>query len=188
LQAEAACVQIDFTEGRLALKLDPSAGLLNTFVQLNNHVLERFSPEERKKIGVHTCPGGDQNSTHSADVDYALLLPALFGLKAGRFYIQLANERNREGVLRVIGKLTSRDRLIFVGVTDPINPRVETSEEVRDRVLQAARIIPLESLGTTDDCGFAPFADDISTSRETAFAKIKSWVDGTLMASKALGV
>ena len=50
LQAEAACVQIDFTEGRLALKLDPSGGLSNTFVQLNNRVLERFSPEERKKL------------------------------------------------------------------------------------------------------------------------------------------
>ena len=45
-------MQIDFTEGRLALKLDPSGGLLNTFVQLNNPVLERFSPEERKKL-VH---------------------------------------------------------------------------------------------------------------------------------------
>jgi 5-methyltetrahydropteroyltriglutamate--homocysteine methyltransferase len=30
LEAGAACAQIDFTEGRLALKLDPSGGLLNT--------------------------------------------------------------------------------------------------------------------------------------------------------------
>jgi 5-methyltetrahydropteroyltriglutamate--homocysteine methyltransferase len=30
LEADAACVQIDFTEARLALKLDPSGGLLNT--------------------------------------------------------------------------------------------------------------------------------------------------------------
>jgi 5-methyltetrahydropteroyltriglutamate--homocysteine methyltransferase len=54
-------------------------------------------------------------------------------------------------------------------------------------VLEAAELIPIESLGTTDDCGFSPFADDTSTSRETAFAKIRSRVDGTLMASKALG-
>jgi hypothetical protein len=39
----------------------------------------------------------------------------------------------------------------------------------------------------TDDCGFSPFADDTSTSRETAFAKIKSRVEGTLMAARPLG-
>ena len=70
---------------------------------------------------------------------------------------------------------------------DPINPRVETAEEVRDRVLEAVRYIPLMQLGTTDDCGFAPFADDTSTSRETAFAKIRARVQGTQLAAQVLG-
>lgn len=188
LAAGAACVQIDFTEGRLALKLDPSGGLLNSFVDLNNQVLQRFSPDERTRIGVHTCPGGDHDSTHSADVGYAPLLPPLFRLQAGRFYIQLASEPDRKSVLEAITKLLRRGQTIFVGVTDPIHPRVETPEEVRDRVLEAAKVIPVESLGTTDDCGFSPFADDTSTSRDTAFSKIKSRVEGTLMASRSLGV
>jgi 5-methyltetrahydropteroyltriglutamate--homocysteine methyltransferase len=187
LEANAACVQIDFTEGRLALKLDPAGGLLNTFIELNNRVLDRFSDAERQKIGVHTCPGGDHDSTHSADVDYAGLLPFLFRLHAGRFYIQLASEPNRRRVLASIRSLLKPGQLLFVGVTDPINPRVERPEEVRDRVLEAAELIPIESLGTTDDCGFSPFADDTSTSRETAFAKVKSRVDGTAMAEKVLG-
>src|SRR5881628_309053 len=88
----AHAVQIDFTEGRLAVKLDPSKNLLHRFIALNNRVLDRFSEEERKRIGVHTCPGGDRDSTHSADVDYAELLPSLFDLKVGNFYIQLASE------------------------------------------------------------------------------------------------
>jgi 5-methyltetrahydropteroyltriglutamate--homocysteine methyltransferase len=92
LEANAACVQVDFTEGRLALKLDPSGGLLNAFIELNNRVLDRFSDAERQKIGVHTCPGGDHDSTHSADVDYLGLLPSLFRLNVGRFYIQLASQ------------------------------------------------------------------------------------------------
>ena len=187
LQAGAACVQIDFTEGRLSLKLDPSGRLLDSFVQLNNSVLERFSPEERRQIGVHTCPGGDQDSTHSADVDYTKLLPALFRVKVGRFYIQLASEPDHARVLECVRKLLKPGQTLFVGVTDPINPKVETPEMVRDRVLEAAKFIPLESLGTTDDCGFSPFADDTSTSRETAFSKIKSRVEGTAMAAHALG-
>ncbi len=142
--AKGACkVQIDFTEGRLAVKLDPTANLLNSFIGLNNLALSRFSLEDRQRIGVHTCPGGDIDSTHSADVDYAELLPSLFELRAGSFYIGL-------------------------------------------RVLEAARFIPLEQLGTTDDCGFSPFSDDTSTTRATAFAKIRARVEGTHLAERVL--
>ena len=188
LEADAASVQIDFTEARLSLKLDPSGRLLNTFVKLNNRVLDQFSEAERKKIGVHTCPGGDQDSTHSADVDYINLLPALFRFNAGRFYIQLASEVDRKRVLKAIRDLLKPDQVLFVGVIDPINPKIETPEMVRDRVLEAAEFIPLDSLGTTDDCGFSPFVDDTSTSRDTAFAKIRSRVEGTALASQTLGL
>jgi 5-methyltetrahydropteroyltriglutamate--homocysteine methyltransferase len=188
LEKGAHDVQIDFTEGRLAVKLDPSKGLLKNFIDLNNQVLDRFSPAERKNIGVHTCPGGDQDSTHSADVDYAELLPSLFELRAGNFYIQLASESDPARVLKIIKENAKPDQRIFVGVIDPINPRVETPEEVRDRVLEAAEYVPLSQLGTTDDCGFSPFGDDTSTARETAFAKIKARVDGTALAAEKLGV
>ncbi len=188
LQKGAYNVQIDFTEGRLAVKLDPSKQLLKSFVDLNNRVLERFSRQERQRIGVHTCPGGDRDSTHSADVDYADLLPSLFELKAGSFYIQLASEKDRTRVLKIIREYARPDQRIFVGVIDPINPRVETPEEVRDRVLEAAEYIPLDRLGTTDDCGFAPFSDDTSTARETAFEKIRARVAGTALAAEKLGL
>ena len=188
LEANAACVQIDFTEGRLALKLDPSGGVLDSFIDLNNRVLERFTATERQRIGVHTCPGGDRDSTHSAEVDYLGLLPSLFRLNSGRFYIQLASEPDRRRVLASIRSLLKPGQLLFVGVTDPITRRVESPEDVRNRVIEAAEFIPVSSLGTTDDCGFSPFADDTSTSRETAFAKVKSRIEGTAMAAKVLGV
>ncbi|GHG53705.1 cobalamin-independent methionine synthase II family protein [Streptomyces griseocarneus] len=188
LEAGAHAVQLDFTEGRLSLKLDPSGGVLEQFVALNNRVLERFSAAERARIGVHTCPGGDQDSTHSADVDYAALLPRLLQLKAGAFYVQLASEPEPDKVLGVIAEHLPGEARVFIGVTDPIDPRVETPEEVRDRVLAAARHLPVERLGTCDDCGFSPFADDTSTSRETAFAKIRARVEGTALAAQDLGL
>ncbi|HTO75325.1 MAG TPA: cobalamin-independent methionine synthase II family protein [Thermoanaerobaculia bacterium] len=183
-----APVQIDFTEGRLAVKLDPSKGLLNSFVDLNNRVLEKFSAADRKRIGVHTCPGGDKDSTHSAEVDYAELLPALFRMNVGNFYVQLASEKDRPRVLAILGKHGTGDRRIFVGVVDPIDPRIESADEVRDRILEAAKFIPPGNLGSTDDCGFSPFGDDTSTSRDTAFAKINARVEGNEMASRKLGV
>src|SRR5690242_8312462 len=95
LQKGAYKVQVDFTEGRLALKIDPSGGLLSTFIDLNNLALSRFSVSDRERIGVHTCPGGDLDSTHSADVDYAELLPSLFQLNVGNLYVALAGEKDR---------------------------------------------------------------------------------------------
>jgi 5-methyltetrahydropteroyltriglutamate--homocysteine methyltransferase len=142
--------------------------------------------DERRRIGVHTCPGGDHDSTHSADVDYAGLLPLLFELRAGAFYIELAGERDPESVLRSVAGLLKPDQRVFVGVTDPIDPTVETPERVRYRILLAAKHIPLDQLGTTDDCGFSPFADDSSTARETAFAKIRARVRGTELAAQQL--
>lgn len=186
LEHRAYKVQIDFTEGRLAMKLDPSGELLNSFIDLNNMALARFSPAEQALLGVHTCPGGDRDSTHSADVDYAELLPSLFELKVGSFYIALAGEPDPERVLKMIAHYVKPGQMVFVGVIDVINAHLETAEEVRDRVLQAARFIPLDRLGTTDDCGYSPFCDDLSSTREMAFAKIRARVEGTAMARAIL--
>jgi 5-methyltetrahydropteroyltriglutamate--homocysteine methyltransferase len=187
LQKGAHKVQIDFTEGRFAMKVDPSGELLNSFIVLNNLALMRFSPEDRKLLGVHTCPGGDRDSTHSADVDYGDLLPSLFELQVGNFYVSLANEKDPTSVLKTIKKYMKPEQRIFVGVISPINPRIETPEEVCERILQAAEFIPADQLGTTDDCGFSPFCDDVSTTRDVAFEKIRARVLGTRLAERRLG-
>ena len=181
-------VQVDFTEARLAMKIDPTGDLLNSFIDLNNLVLSRFSAAERERIGIHTCPGGDRDSTHSADVDYAEMLPSLFELKAGNFYVAMAGEKDRPRALSIIREHRKPHQRVFIGVIATIDPRVETPEEVRDRTLEAAKFIPVDWLGTTDDCGFSPFSDDTSTSRETAFAKIEARVRGNELASRELGV
>jgi 5-methyltetrahydropteroyltriglutamate--homocysteine methyltransferase len=186
LERGAHKVQVDFTEGRLAMKLDPSGELLTRFVDLNNLALSRFSDAERALIGVHTCPGGDRDSTHSADVDYSELLPSLFQLKAGNFYVALAGEPDRRRILGMIREHMKPGQRVFVGVVAPIDERVETPEEVCERVLEAAEFIPPDRLGSTDDCGFSPFCDDTSTTREKAFSKIRARVLGTELASRRL--
>ena len=186
LNSGAYNVQIDFTEARLALKLDPSAGLLKSFINLNNNVLSRFTKEERKRIGVHSCPGGDHDSTHSADIPYQSLLPLLFTLNANNFFLEYAGEKDKRSVLETIKENIRPGQRVFLGVTDVLNPRIETPEEVRDTILDALEVIPAEQFGTTDDCGFSPFADDLSTSRDTAFEKIRSRIEGTKLAERKI--
>jgi methionine synthase II (cobalamin-independent) len=203
--AGAARVSIDFTEGRLATRNDnrnpwTGAGLLPHFIEINNRVLDRFTPQERASIGIHTCPGGDRDSVHSADVPYRNLLPEMFKMNAGYFLIQLASERDKDPVYKMIGQYLREDangvpQTAYIGVINPLNPRVESPEEVRDALVRAANFIPKERLGATDDCGFSPFSIDEKPNhgspdyaREVAFQKIRNRVQGTTMAAEKLGV
>ncbi len=209
--AGASRVSIDFTEGRLALRRDlraPWAGpqALGGFIELINRVLDRLTPEERSAVGVHTCPGNDNDSAHSADIDYAELLPELFQIEAGYFLVQAAGEKEPDRVARLVGRqLRGRTRAaaeagtggavprVLLGVTNPTNPKLETAEQVRDQLVRAARFIPAELLGSTDDCGFSPYLIDEKPrhgspdfARDVAFAKIAARVRGTALAAEEL--
>ncbi|HZG90481.1 MAG TPA: 5-methyltetrahydropteroyltriglutamate--homocysteine methyltransferase [Pseudonocardia sp.] len=203
--AGAARVSVDFTEGRLATREDPrnpwtGAGLLPHFIELINRVMARFSAEERRSIGVHTCPGGDRDSVHSADVPYNNLLGTMFDINAGYFLIQFSSERDRDPVLESIGKHLRTDadgvaQMAYLGVTNPLNPRVESPAEIADRLIRAANFIPREQLGSTDDCGFSPFSIDEKPNhgspdhaRDVAFQKIASRVEGSRLAAEKLGL
>jgi methionine synthase II (cobalamin-independent) len=204
-EAGAERVSMDFTEGRLATRNDPrnpwtGAGMLPHFVELINRVMDRFSPEERQNIGIHTCPGGDRDSVHSADVPYNNLLPEMFKINAGYFLMQLASERDKDSVFELIGKYSRDDangvpQMCYIGVINPQNPRVESPQEICDQLVRAADFIPKERLGATDDCGFSPFSIDEKPNhgspdyaREVAFQKIRNRVEGTRLAAEKLGI
>ncbi len=202
--AGAVRVSIDFTEGRLANKNDArnpwtGADMLQDFIDLNNRVIDRFSADERRNIGVHTCPGGDCDSVHSMDVPYEKLLSKMFQLNAGYFLIQCSSEYDREEVYRLCGRYSREDadgvaQVCFMGVINPLDPRAETAEEVRDQLLAAARHIPVERLGATDDCGFSPFSRDVKPrhgspdfARDIAMQKIAARLAGAELARAELG-
>jgi methionine synthase II (cobalamin-independent) len=203
--AGAVRVSVDFTEGRLANKNDsrnPWTGkdMLGEFIELNNRVLDRFSAEERVSIGIHTCPGGDCDSVHSKEVPYEKLLSKMFNINAGYFLIQCSSEEDRESVYRLCGEYSRADaggvpQVCFMGVINPLDPRVETAEEVRDQLVLAAKYIPVERLGATDDCGFSPFSRDVKPkhgspdfARDIAMQKIAARLEGAQLAREALGV
>jgi methionine synthase II (cobalamin-independent) len=201
----AVRVSIDFTEGRLANKNDsrnPWTGkdMLQEFIDVNNRVLARFSAEERKNIGIHTCPGGDCDSVHSKEVPYELLLSKMFQLNAGYFLIQCASEEDKESVYKLVGQYSRDDadgvpQVCFMGVINPLSPEVETAEQVKSDLVTAARYIPKERLGATDDCGFSPFSRDVKPkhgspdfARDVAMQKIQARLEGARMASEELGI
>ncbi len=203
--AGAARVSVDFTEGRLANKNDArnpwtNKNMLQEFIDLNNRVFDRFSADERRNIGLHTCPGGDCDSVHSLEVPYELLLSKMFDINAGYFLIQCASEVDRESVYKMVGKYSREDakgipQMCFMGVIKVGNPHVETPEEIKHELVTAAKYIPVERLGATDDCGFSPFSRDVKPAhgspdfaRDVAMQKITNRIAGAKLASEELGV
>src|SRR3954451_8217796 len=201
--AGAVRVSIDFTEGRLANKNDSrnpwtNKDMLQEFIDLNNRVIDRFSPEERKNIGIHTCPGGDMDSVHSKEVPYEKLLSKMFQLNVGYFLIQCASEEDKESVYRMCGEYSREDangvaQVCFMGLISPLSLEVETAEHVRDELLLASKYIPVERLGATDDCGFSPFSRDVKPkhgspdfARDIAMQKISARLEGARLAREAL--
>ena len=204
-EAGAVRVSIDFTEGRLANKNDArnpwtGADMLQDFIDLNNRVIDRFSAEERVNLGVHTCPGGDCDSVHSMDVPYEKLLSKMFQLNAGYFLIQCSSEADREHVYELCGQYSRADangvpQVCFMGVINPLDPEVETSEQVRDELLTVSKHIPVDRLGATDDCGFSPFSRDVKPkhgspdfARDIAMQKVAARLAGAELARQELGV
>jgi methionine synthase II (cobalamin-independent) len=200
----AVRVSVDFTEGRLANKNDarnPWTGqdMLQDFIDLNNRLFARFSAEERRNIGVHTCPGGDMDSVHSKEVPYEQLLSKMFQLNAGYFLIQCASEEDKENVFGLVGEYSRDDadgvpQVCFMGVINPLTPDVETPEQVAQDLVAAGRHIPVERLGATDDCGFSPFSRDEKPrhgspdfARDVAMQKIAARLEGAEMARQELG-
>lgn len=90
-------------------------------------------------------------------------------------------------ILKVIRENIKLGQQIFVAAIDPVDRRAETPEEVHDRVLEAAEHNPAEQRGTTDDCGGSSFCDDTTTTRDTAFAKIRTRIEGIALAATMLG-
>ena len=166
----------------------------------DSRVIDRFSADERRNIGIHTCPGGDCDSVHSKEVPYEKLLSKMFQLNAGYFLIQCASEEDRENVYKLCGQYSRADadgvaQVCFIGVVNPLSPEVETPEQVREQLVAAAKYIPVERLGATDDCGFSPFSRDVKPkhgspdfARDIAMQKIANRVEGARLASEELGV
>src|SRR6266550_6180926 len=101
---------------------------------------------------------------HYPDVDDAERLPRVCERQATHVDLPWARAPDRTRVLHMMRAQAHEGHRMCVGVMDPLNPRIATPAEVRDRVLEAAASLPPDRWGTTDDCGFAPFSDDTSRS------------------------
>jgi methionine synthase II (cobalamin-independent) len=129
-----------------------------------------------------------------------MLLEHMFKMNTGYFLVECASEEDRGTVYQLCGQHSREDangvaQVCFMGVINPLSPEVETAEHVKNELLMAAKHIPVQRLGATDDCGFSPFSRDVKPkhgspdfARDVAMQKISARLEGAKLASEELGV
>ena len=128
---------------------DPMRNLRRA-VEADNAVIAGL--KDRATFGLHVCRGNRASMWHR-EGKYDAIAETLFGgLKYDRLLLEYDTERAGgfeplqyvpDGVVVVLGLITTK------------TGRVETVNELRKRINDAARFIPLEQLALSPQCGFA---------------------------------
>jgi 5-methyltetrahydropteroyltriglutamate--homocysteine methyltransferase len=128
---------------------DPTRNLLRA-VEASNGVIAGLAG--RATFGVHICRGNRASMWHR-EGKYDPIAEALFGaLKYDRLLLEYDTER--AGGFEPL-RYVPKGRVVVLGLITTKTGRVETVDELRRRIDDAARFIPLEQLALSPQCGFA---------------------------------
>jgi 5-methyltetrahydropteroyltriglutamate--homocysteine methyltransferase len=102
-------------------------------------------------FGIHICRGNNQSKFYASG-DYEPISRIFEQSHFNRFLLEYDDDRS--GGFEPL-RHVPEDRLVVLGLVTTKKPRLETADEVRSRIEEAARIIPLERLALSPQCGFA---------------------------------
>ncbi len=103
-------------------------------------------------FGFHLCRG-NQASRWLAEGSYDPIAPMLFRkIKAQRLLLEYDDLRS--GSFEPLRHVPD-DKIVVLGLASTKTSRLETREELTERIREAARYVPLERLALSPQCGFA---------------------------------
>jgi 5-methyltetrahydropteroyltriglutamate--homocysteine methyltransferase len=102
-------------------------------------------------FGIHVCRGNNQSKFYASG-DYEPIARIFEQTHFERFLLEYDDQRS--GGFEPLRHVPD-DRFVVLGLVTTKKPRLETSEELRQRIEEAARYIPLERLALSPQCGFA---------------------------------
>ena len=121
-----------------------------------------------------------KKSIHICYSDYRLLYPHLLDMTVDHLALEFKNTGDYD-IVRLFKAFGDR-REIGLGVVDVHSDVIETPEEIRDKVLQAARTLEApERIWVNPDCGLRTRTWDV------AFTKLQHMVAGAELARQAVG-
>jgi methionine synthase II (cobalamin-independent) len=144
----AALLDESIREGYRKRGSDPDK-MLDACIELDNAIIDGHPGV---LFGIHICRGNYQSMFYAAGGYDRIAQQVFRRARFQRFLLEYDDERS--GTFEPLRHLPE-DRVVVLGLVSSKKPRLETSDELRARIADAARIVPLERLALSPQCGFA---------------------------------
>jgi 5-methyltetrahydropteroyltriglutamate--homocysteine methyltransferase len=144
----AALLDEKIREGYRQRGNDPDQ-MLDACIELDNAIIDGHPG---MTFGIHICRG-NHKSMFYASGGYDRIAEQVF--KRARFHrFLLEYDDERSGSFEPLRHVPD-DRIVVLGLVSSKTPHMESEDELRARIAEAARIVPIERLALSPQCGFA---------------------------------
>lgn len=143
----AALLDPQMREGYRQRGSDPDK-MIDTCIEMDNAIIDGHPGIT---FGMHICRGNNQSKFYARG-DYEPISRIFSQTHFHRFLLEYDDERS--GGFDPL-KHVPDDRVVVLGLLTTKKPHLESADELRQRIAEAARVIPLERLALSPQCGFA---------------------------------
>ena len=103
-------------------------------------------------VGLHMCRGNNRSAWHAEGSYEPIAEKAFTRLNVDRFLLEY--DTDRAGGFEPL-RFMPRDKMVVLGLISSKQPQLESIDDVRRRIDEAAKYVPIENLAVAPQCGFA---------------------------------
>jgi 5-methyltetrahydropteroyltriglutamate--homocysteine methyltransferase len=129
---------------------DPDA-YLDELIAIDNAVLDG-ARRPGVTVGMHMCRGNNRSAWHAEGSYEPIAEKAFSALKVDRFLLEY--DTDRAGGFEPL-RFMPRDKTVVLGLISSKEPALESVDDLRRRIDEAARYVPIDHLAIAPQCGFA---------------------------------
>jgi 5-methyltetrahydropteroyltriglutamate--homocysteine methyltransferase len=127
------------------------------------------------RVSIHLCRGNYQSSWLSQGGYDPIAEILLSEIAVDGYFLEYDDERS--GTFAPLRFLPKGKKVVVLGVVTSKTPELESKDMLKRRIDEAARIVPLEQLAISPQCGFSSTADGNVMSEDQQFAKLRHCVE-----------
>jgi 5-methyltetrahydropteroyltriglutamate--homocysteine methyltransferase len=157
---------------RAEIGMDPDAAL-DEAIKADNACF-RAARRPGVTLAIHLCRGNNRSHWY-AEGGYDAIAEKLFGtLEVDRFLLEYDDARS--GTFEPL-RFVPKSKTVVLGLVSSKLPQMEDPRELSKRIEEASRIVPLENLALSPQCGFASTAEGNLITEDRQWDKLKLVAD-----------
>jgi 5-methyltetrahydropteroyltriglutamate--homocysteine methyltransferase len=127
---------------------------LDELIAVDNAVLD-VAQKGDVTVGMHMCRGNNRSAWHAEGSYEGIAERAFNQLNVDRFLLEYDTER--AGGFEPL-RFMPKNKMVVLGLISSKEPALESMDELRRRIDEAAKYVPIENLAISPQCGFASTA------------------------------